>query len=179
MTNNIEVMEEPKISKTRKKKEMQSLKNLGQSLLELPIEKLEILNLPDNLLEALTNAHTTKKRGAKRRQLQLIGKLMRHIDTSHIKKHLNLHNQPSSEEIKVLHTSEMWRKNMIENDKNIKEFITLYPNANTDNIQSLVDDCRQQKNHHSAVYFRRLFREISEVVRTSTADKKICYSQGK
>lgn len=74
-----------KPSKTRRKKEAQRLQALGETLTRLPISRLTQLPLEDELIAAieqfqrLPNSH-----GAKRRQLQFIGKLMRSADSEAI-----------------------------------------------------------------------------------------------
>ena len=67
-------------SRTQKKNEDRALQRLGEQLVALPIGQLEAMELPDELLTAIELAHKIKSRGARRRQIQYIGALMRHID---------------------------------------------------------------------------------------------------
>ena len=67
-------------SRTRKKNEARALQRLGEQLVALPLGQLETMDLPDELLTAIEFAHKIKRRGARRRQIQYIGVLMRHID---------------------------------------------------------------------------------------------------
>ena len=69
-------------SRTQKKNEDRALQRLGEQLLALPFSQLETMDLPDELLTAIEFARKikTKSRGARRRQIQYIGVLMRHID---------------------------------------------------------------------------------------------------
>ncbi|CAB1079077.1 hypothetical protein D1AOALGA4SA_6794 [Olavius algarvensis Delta 1 endosymbiont] len=67
-------------SRTQKKKEDRALQRLGEQLVNLPIGLLETMELPDELLAAIELVHNIKSRSAKRRQIQYIGALMRHID---------------------------------------------------------------------------------------------------
>ena len=69
-------------SRTQKKKEDRALQDLGEKLVALPSSQLE---LPDELLEAIESVHEIKSRSARRRQIQYIGALMRHIDPEPIK----------------------------------------------------------------------------------------------
>jgi ribosome-associated protein len=64
-------------SKTKIKKQMHELQNLGEELTKLPKEKLRELNLPETLLDALMEYKRMTKFGALNRQLQYIGRLMR------------------------------------------------------------------------------------------------------
>lgn len=74
----MEVLETP--SKSQRKRDMTALQNLGESLLGLNRHQLEQLSLPDTLLEAILDAKSITAHGARRRQLQFIGKLMRQVD---------------------------------------------------------------------------------------------------
>jgi ribosome-associated protein len=67
-------------SRTREKNEDRALQRLGEQLVALPPNQLETIGLTDELLEAIEFARKIKKHGARRRQIQYIGVLMRHID---------------------------------------------------------------------------------------------------
>jgi len=67
-------------SRTQKKNEDRALQSLGEQLVALPLGQLENVELPDELLTAIELARKIKSRSARRRQIQYIGVLMRHID---------------------------------------------------------------------------------------------------
>ena len=67
-------------SRTQRKNEDRALQRLGEQLVALPLGQLEAMGLPDELLTAIEFARKIKSRGARRRQIQYIGTLMRHID---------------------------------------------------------------------------------------------------
>ncbi|MBU4344403.1 MAG: DUF615 domain-containing protein [Desulfobacteraceae bacterium] len=67
-------------SRTRKKNEDRALQRLGEQLVALPFSRLETMDLPDELLAAIESACKIKSHGVRRRQIQHIGALMRHID---------------------------------------------------------------------------------------------------
>lgn len=71
-------------SRTQKKKEAQALQRLGERLVALPSGKLSAMELPDELLTAIKFARKIKSRGARRRQIQYIGVIMRNIDAQPI-----------------------------------------------------------------------------------------------
>jgi ribosome-associated protein len=72
-------------SRTQKKKEDRVLQQLGEQLVALPFSQLESMELPDELLTAIELTHKIKSRSARRRQIQYIGAIMRHIDPQPIK----------------------------------------------------------------------------------------------
>ena len=67
-------------SRTQKKNEDRALQRLGEQLVDLPLGHLEAMELPEELLTAIEFARKIKSHGARRRQIQHIGALMRHID---------------------------------------------------------------------------------------------------
>jgi len=67
-------------SRTQKKNEDRALQRLGEQLITLPFDQLQMMDLPDELLTAIKDARKIKSHGARRRQIQYIGALMRHID---------------------------------------------------------------------------------------------------
>ncbi len=68
------------ISKTQKKKEALSLQALGERLVTLSVEQLKNIELPSDLFNAVILAKKLKKHGARLRQMQYIGTLMRKYD---------------------------------------------------------------------------------------------------
>jgi len=72
-------------SRTQKKNEDRALQRLGEQLVALSFAHLETMELPEELLTAIEFARKIKSHGARRRQIQYIGALMRHIDPQPIK----------------------------------------------------------------------------------------------
>jgi len=67
-------------SRTQKKNEARALQKLGEKLVAISSEQLESIDISDDLRNAVIVAGKTKSHGAKRRQLQYIGTLMRDIN---------------------------------------------------------------------------------------------------
>ena len=68
------------ISKSQRKRESTALQDLGEHLVKLTPAQLRRVPLPEDLLAAVRTAQAIPQRGARKRQLQLIGKLMRRLD---------------------------------------------------------------------------------------------------
>ncbi len=75
-------------SKSQLKREMTALQELGEILVELSAHELERMPLPEKLYDAVVAACGMRQRGAHKRQLQYIGKVMRNVDTEPIREHL-------------------------------------------------------------------------------------------
>ncbi len=72
-------------SKTRRKKEMHALQHVGSRLTRFSEAQLDKLPLPDKLRNAIReHRRLPNSHGARRRQLQYIGRLMRDFDLDEI-----------------------------------------------------------------------------------------------
>ncbi len=71
------VEEELAPSRSARKRESTKIQELGERLAEMPLSKIRLLPLSKECLDALEQAHNLKNFGAKRRQLQLVGRLLR------------------------------------------------------------------------------------------------------
>ena len=72
-------------SKSQKKRDSTALQDMGAKLVTLPTERLNKIEMPENLRIALRDARRITQNGAKRRQMQYIGKLMRDVDVTPLK----------------------------------------------------------------------------------------------
>jgi ribosome-associated protein len=70
----------PKPSKSQRKRDAHALQALGAQLVALPPAHLVRMALPDALHEAVVAAQGMRQHGARTRQMQYLGKLMRQLD---------------------------------------------------------------------------------------------------
>ena len=157
-------MDSSRPSKTKLKKEMEDLQKIGEYLVDLPKDLLKKFDLPDSLMHEILEAKNITQNGAKRRQLQFIGKIMRHIDIDSIRNQLEQIKQPSAGKVKLLHKAESWRNKLIDNEESFKDFIKIYPHSDSSELQTLIIDCRGTLTSKSKVSFRKLFKTISTLL---------------
>jgi ribosomal 50S subunit-associated protein YjgA (DUF615 family) len=69
-------------SKSQRKRDAQALQTLGVQLVALSAARLAQLELPEALYEAVLAAQRMRSHGARTRQMQYIGKLMRQLEPS-------------------------------------------------------------------------------------------------
>jgi ribosome-associated protein len=69
-------------SKTQRKRDAHALQTLGIQLVALSAAQLARLDLPETLHEAVLAAQRMRSHGARTRQLQYIGKVMRQLEPS-------------------------------------------------------------------------------------------------
>lgn len=161
------------ISKTKRKKAMDALQDLGGELVELSNDQLKQLVLPDSLLIAVKDAKKlTNARGAQKRQLQYIGRLMRDVDPEPIQAKLDAWNGVSKEQTIKLHLLERWRERLLENESALGEFLSSYPDVDVQYLRTLIRNAHKEKaankpSKSSRALFQ-LLRETMEAKSKST-----------
>lgn len=156
-------------SKTRRKHDMHELQDIGEQLLELNSGQIAGLNLPELLLDAVQEAKQLKKHGAYRRQLQYIGKLMRHVDVAPIREKLAAWNSVSVQFTARLHLLERWRNRLLDEDEALTELGKDYPVTDLQPLRTLVRNARKEKiSGKPPRYFRELFQELQHIIPDTT-----------
>ncbi len=158
-------MEEP-VSKSQKKRDADFLQKIGTELIALSHSKLDTLPLGDSLYKAITDAKNIKSHGAKRRQAQLIGKLMRAADFEAILAAYHQMQEENSAVTADFHEVELWRERLIQEGKEaLTEFINAYQPAEIQNLRQLIkkaqEDLAKEKNTGAA---KALFRYIRSCI---------------
>lgn len=154
-------------SKTKQKQAMHELQALGEALLDLPAAQLDALQLPDALLRALREAKTIAAHGAKRRQIQYIGRLMREVDPAPIRERLALLRGESAQASARHRRLEQWRARLMEDDAALTEFAQQFPRADTQILRTLIRNARREQKEAKPP---RAFRELFRLLREAAAD---------
>jgi ribosome-associated protein len=163
-------------SKTQKKKESHELQSLGEDLLTLPADRIAPLGLPEILLDAVKAAKKITAHEGRRRQMQYIGKLMRHVDPEPIKEAVAAFKLGHAKDSLALHQSERWRERLLAEDDALQEFIEQHAGIDVQQLRSLVRAARKDAagapEQRSGRAFRDLFQFIkAEQLRTEPADE--------
>ena len=158
-------LEKNTVSRTQLKLEAEKLQSIGLKLCDLSTSILKALDLPPNLLEAILAMQKITSNGAKRRQSQYIGKLMRNFDTTELNTIMTFWDQQELKEKQHFHNVELWRKKLVEEPGSINDFLIKYP---TDKKLILLDTIREaieEKNKDKAPkYNRELFKLIKKII---------------
>ncbi len=153
------------ISKSQRKRDCDTLQKISDRLLKLKPEELALIDLPDELGDALHEAHRIKSNSALKRQRQYLGKIMRTCDSDHIENQLNsiIHrNDTNTAQFKKI---ERWRDRLIEHDGEVLgEIILEHPSLDRQHVHNLV---RQAVKEASAdkppAASRKLFKYLREI----------------
>lgn len=158
------------VSKSEMKREMHRWQALGERLLTLRADQLATIPLTERLIQALDESKRVTQREARRRHLQLIGKLMRDNDVDAIREAVD-RLDPSSELYKRdLQQAEVWRERLIRDDSAESNWFETYPNTDRQPFRSLVRAARKEQPDDPEAPIRggknskRLLRWIKETL---------------
>ena len=150
-------------SKSARKREADRLLLLGRRLTELRHEHLDTLELPDALLQALLDYQRFPSHGAKKRQLQFIGKIMRSIDVEAIEAALAKMDGESAEARYQFKQLEQWRDLLISDENALTTFIEAFPNVDRQQLRQLIKKANDARNEtQQKTHARALFRFIRD-----------------
>ena len=154
------------VSKSEIKRDAEKLKRLGVELVELGKNALDKIPLDADLRAAIELAQRIKMEG-RRRQLQLIGKMLRQRDVDPIRQALDKLKNRHNQQVVVFHKLEQLRDRMVDgSDEAIEEVMNLWPDADRQQLRSLVRNARKEKAGNkppkSARQIFQYLRELAE-----------------
>lgn len=161
-------------SKSQRKRESTALQDMGAELVELSPERLKKIEMPDNLREALRDAQRITQHGARRRQMQLIGKIMRGVEIEPLQAALDEVKGTSAAATARQHRLEKLRERIMADDAVFAEIGRDYPGADIQQLRQLrrnaLKEAQQGKPPRS---YRELFRELRELEGKTDAEDAV------
>jgi ribosome-associated protein len=152
-------------SRSQRKRDVESLQDLGALLVELPDSQFKRMELPDDLRAAVADCRKITQNGALRRQKQYIGRLMRSIDPAPIQAQLDAFSGQSAQETARLHQAEKWREKLLAGDPALTDFLHAYPHADATHLRQLIRAARDEAARAKPPRaYRELFKLIREVM---------------
>jgi ribosome-associated protein len=149
------------ISKTRRKKQVAALQELGEELVKLGDEQLGAVDLPETLRDAVLEARRIVGFEGRRRQLQYIGKLMRRVDAAPIRAALDALQAGPRREAALHKRAEWWRERLLADDAALADFQREYPHADIRSLRTLTGDAaRERESGRAPRYFRELYQAL-------------------
>lgn len=152
------------VSKSEIKRDAEALKDLGTELVELGKNALEKIPLDEDLLAAVELAQKIKKEG-RRRQIQLIGKMLRARDVEPIQTALDKLKNRHNQQVSLFHKLEILRDRLVEEgDDVIPTVLELYPEADRQQLRSLVRNAQKEKAANKPPKsYRQIFQYLREL----------------
>jgi ribosome-associated protein len=154
------------LSKTRRKKDMHALQELGEKLTTLPPSLLAKCNLPPELQNAIDEyKRIPPRRGARKRQLQFIGRVMRDVDPEPIQQVLDEQGQQSELAKRHFHHLEILREQLLDGDQaTLDALIRDYSDTDIQYMRALIRQAQKEKADNKAPSAsRKLFAYLREL----------------
>jgi ribosome-associated protein len=144
------------------------------ALTELPASRVEALDLPESLRDALGEFHRTRSFEGKRRQIQFIGKLMRKVDPEPIREAIAAAKLGSAKETLALHHAERWREELLASDDALTRWSQAHPQTDLQQLRSLLraarkDALAEQVDQRHGRAYRDLFQLIKSTLAAAQA----------
>lgn len=154
-------------NKSQLKRDSDALQALGTQLTQATATTVAKCGLPDNLLAAIKEYHRLPNaHGAQRRQLQLIGKLMRDVDEETVERiHAQLNLNVEMEKRKF-HRIEQLRDHLLNGDKQqLTEVLAEYPALDAQAVGQLIRQARKEAEQNGPpAASRKLFKLLRDAV---------------
>lgn len=152
-------------SRTQKKKEAEALQVLGEKLANLSHEQIKDIDLPDDIYEAVRFAKTIKSRGARRRQMQYIGTLMRNIDPGPVMEAIRNIEEGDLKKAAAFREIETWRDELVSGNKALmEEILKQCPETDRQQLNRLVRNAiKERGSHKPPKSSRALFRYLANI----------------
>ncbi|CAN5582844.1 hypothetical protein BH09PSE5_BH09PSE5_38070 [soil metagenome] len=152
-------------SKTRLKKQMHDLQALGEALVQLPASRTATLDLSETLRFALRDYRQTKTHEGRRRQMQFIGKLMRHTDAEPIREAVAAMQLGSAKDTLALHKAERLRVQLIDSDDALTRWLEDHPQTDVQQMRSLIRAARKDAASAPEQRNGRAYRELFQLIK--------------
>lgn len=154
-------------SRSQLKREDEARKALGRRLTELKADQLAKLELPDDLREGIATFHRIRSREAQRRQIQYLGKVLRHMDTEALAQQMDLFDASTQAHAQHFQKLEQWRDRLLDNEQGqeaLTQYLSQYPQADSQTLRNLVRSARKERDQQKApASARKLFRYLREI----------------
>jgi ribosome-associated protein len=151
-------------SRTKQKRTAEALQKTGEQLLTLSDGQIEALGISPELRQAVVEARAMIQHGARRRQLQYIGTLMRGPDGPRIQQQLEAMAQQSSTEARRFKQAELWRDELkAGNTQRFEWLLEQFPNLDQKQLAALVHDTQHSHAASARKAGRMLFRFLRQL----------------
>lgn len=152
-------------SKTQRKREMHALQGLGEALVALDPKRFDQLaaeaGLPERLIDAIREARAIVAHGARKRQLQYVGRLMREQDPAPVRQRLDLWARGHASTAAHDHAIERWRERLLAEPGALDALAAAYPKVDRTRVRALVARAREERSRGAPPRaFREIFREL-------------------
>ncbi len=158
-------MDNNRKSRTQQKNEDRALQMLGKELVDLSSQRLQNIDIPDEILKAVRFAQKITRHGARRRQIQRIRALLREVDMESIQNVLKTIKHGDNRQTLAFKKIEKWRDELKEGNKAlIEEILSICPDVERQRLTQLARNANKEYLSGKGVKSSRiLFRYLSRI----------------
>jgi ribosome-associated protein len=158
--------DETPVSKSQRKRDAHALQALGEALVKLNKSALSQIPLSDDLRNAIEEAQRLPQRGALKRQLQYIGKLMRQSDVEPIRDAYEKVTNSYREDVEHHHILEQWRDRLLtEGDAALEQLLIEHAEVDRQHLRQLIRSAKQEASRGKPPRAaRELFRYLRQIL---------------
>lgn len=157
-------------SKSQLKRDMHELQALGAELAALPEARLAAAPMPEPLRDAFAELRRTRSHEGRRRQMQLIGKLMRQADPEPLREAVAAFKLPSAQDTLRLHRAEAWRDQLVHHDDALTRWAAEHPQSDLQQLRTLVRNARREIALPPEQRHGRAWRELFQYLKPHLQD---------
>jgi len=152
-------------SKSQVKRDRHALQILAEQMLSLPRAELERLDLGETTWVAIDETARIKDRRAMRRHFKRIANCLARENTEPLQDLLAARDKSARDASTRHHQLERWRTRLIdEGDAALTEFLDAHPDADRQQLRTLVRAAQRDSERGKPDAPRKLFRLLREVV---------------
>ena len=166
-TPNIEHDDDQQPSRSQQRRDALAILALAEQLVGLTPNRLEKLELPEDVRAEIDNVQRIKAHGARKRQMAFLAKVMRRHGEDAFESAravLGENRELQHQKNAALQRLEVLRDRLIENDATLAELITRYPDIDRQHLRSLIRQARIERDANKPPRaYRELFRLLKEL----------------
>lgn len=153
------------VSKSQRKREANDLLDLAKKLIAMPASRLKRMPMDSDLREEVEFARSIRARGARKRQLMTVGKMLRNRDTEQLLDAVNNIDQKNRQVNARFHHIEAWRNRLVEGgDHELTELLEQTSSANAQTLRQLIRNAKKElKLGKPPSASRKLFKLLREL----------------
>lgn len=155
------------------KKAMHDLQAVGEALVELGDDRLQAMPMPEPLRDALLEYRRTRSHEGRRRQMQYIGRLMRHADVEPLREAVAEASLGRAHDALALHDAERWRDELLAHDDHLTRWMRAHPASDLQQLRSLIRAARRDAADAgppgAAPRKGRAYRELFQFIKAHAA----------
>jgi ribosome-associated protein len=154
-----------RLSKTVLKQQAHEQQALGEALAALPEARLSAIAMPEALRDALREYQRTRSHEGRRRQRQLIGKLMRQADVAPLQEAVADARLGRAQDALALHRAEHWRVELVADDVALTRWLAEHPDTDVQQLRSLIRSARKDAALPPEQRHGRAWRELFQFLK--------------